>query len=322
MRSIFTLAAIAAVPSVAHADSPIVAPAAARPTPFDVCMQLRREIHDRASKIADLDERMRVQQGMPKCHPDAPVKIDEPIEADATHSPGFVTIDRFDAVSRVGAELSYLFVKGTSLTYSRIEPHVQYVDRTTGMGAYASVPITYGTNASGLGDLELGGLSAPPLHPNIGVVFRAGITVPSGSTSDASASTNLIGALSRIGDSSLAIPKGTSLRLGVSPLVRWGPVFARADVGFDANLSSEVPSDNVIRINAGLGCDFEQVAVMGELADVHAFGHAGWIQTAAVSLRAKLGVFQPYASLVFPVPLDSSGVIDGALTVGLEIALR
>ncbi|MDB4958556.1 MAG: hypothetical protein JWO36_6125 [Myxococcales bacterium] len=248
----------------------------------------------------------------------------DPAPIDALHSPAFATLERYDASSRFGGELSFL----TPFPGERADLHVQYVDPKTGMGAYASLPFAYSAGRGGLaiGDAEVGGISAPHLRTDIfGLVFHAGITVPIGSTSAAGAGTNLLASPSRLDDRYLAIPAATSLRGGISALVRGGPLFGRADVGLDANLSDEQPvsgtqratGETAIRINAGAGIDLEYASVTAELASFHAFGVKGWLDTVAVALRFKVRRVQPYAAVVFQA-FDTTA---GALTIGIDASI-
>ena len=66
---------------------------------------------------------------------------------DAPPAPGFVTLDRGDATSRVGIEASYELAnnsgESTGDTVMRFEAHGQYVDPGLRVGGYAMIPITY-----------------------------------------------------------------------------------------------------------------------------------------------------------------------------------
>src|SRR5258708_6011011 len=97
---------------------------------------------------------------------------------DPAASPGFATLDRGDASSRLGGEMSYLFFSnsppGAMTTGLRFDVHGQYVDRS-GFGGYAQLPISYlrertaGMSGSTtvLADAEVGGLYVAHVHPNV-----------------------------------------------------------------------------------------------------------------------------------------------------------
>jgi hypothetical protein len=255
----------------------------------------------------------------------------------AATSPGFVAMDRFDASSRAGAEMSYMFANTTgttSVTAMRFDGHGQYVDPVSGFGGYLQLPISYvsggGQSDTGVGDLEVGGIFVPRLSTrNTALVLHAGLTLPTGSTSNGGEGANLVGTFTRLDDFYDAIPKGVSLRIGVSPIVRSGNVFARLDLGFDSNISATTNVESVLRINAGGGVDLGNVAVMAELVNLHSNrntngGSTGdqWINEAAVSARFRSGNVQPYLALVLPLDHDSHLIIDAVLTVGFEASLR
>jgi hypothetical protein len=256
---------------------------------------------------------------------------------DATHSPGFMTIERADATSRVGGEVSYLFFKSNGLVNSsatvlRFEPHGQYVDPHTGFGGYAQIPITYasgnGSSSTGIGDAEVGAIFVPRFaDPDTGVVFHAGLTLPTGSSGVDDSIANLFGGVSRINDLYLAIPEGLSFRGGVSPMIRQGALFARADISIDANLKSKNSNstDTFVRINAGVGLDLGTVAVTAETTNIYTtkssiMGSTGssWVNTGAIAARMHAGNVQPYAALVLPIDKDSNDLMSAALTVGVE----
>jgi hypothetical protein len=257
---------------------------------------------------------------------------------DAVHGPGFVTIDRQDAGNRAGAEVSDLIPNNSgtnSFTSLRFDFHGQYVDPGSGAGGYVAMPISYvsgtGNSATGIGDFEVGGIYVPKLStPNTGLILHAGLTLPTGSTDTNPGLANVEGIFHRITDFYLAIPNGLSVRVGVSPVVRSGQLFARADIGFDGNISANRNADvtNLLRVNAGVGFDAGQFAVMAESSNIYATKDSGtttgssWINTGAVSARVAAGAIQPFGALVFPLDHDSHQVMDLVIVVGLDAALH
>jgi hypothetical protein len=243
--------------------------------------------------------------------------------------PGFVTLDRQSAESSAGGELSYLHIGGGN-TLLRLDVHGQYVT-PSGFGGYAAAPlaIAFDDNdaANDLGDLEAGVIYAPHLSsPSVGVVVHAGLTVPT-ETDGEDGILSTYAAFARLPAFDDVVPHGTSLRLGVSPTLRSGQLFARADLGFDHNLAAcEFCGDvyDLLRLDAGVGVDLGDVAVMGELATVTALrdGDDSSFETAAVSLRGRTGRLEPYAALVIPLDSALRDAYDFALTVGVDTPLR
>jgi hypothetical protein len=264
---------------------------------------------------------------------------------DAPPAPAFVTLDRGDATSRVGVEASYELTSSSGLTDGsetvvRLEAHGQYVDPGLRVGGYAQVPISYvsaggsgESSATGFGDAEIGALYVPRVNENFEIVLRAGIALPTGSTSGNGGIANLFGSMSRLTDFYLAIPHGTSIRLAVSPLWHSGMLFARVDAGIDINLDDDndggPAADKVVRVNGALGVDLGQFSVSLESANIYDIPSNGettstgsqWINEGAVAARFRSGMFQPYAAVVFPLDHDSHEFIDASLTVGLDARL-
>ncbi|HTR53005.1 MAG TPA: hypothetical protein VMJ10_20060 [Kofleriaceae bacterium] len=261
-----------------------------------------------------------------------------PSTSDAGHDPGFVTMDRFDASTRFGAELSYLFPDHISgdLTAARADLHGQYVDPRSGLGVYGALPMAYvSASAPGspsmsytaIGDLELGGLYLPRMMtPNVALVLRAGIALPTGASGMNEELSNTLGAFTRLDDLYLSIGGGLSGRFSGSLLVRQGQLFARIDGGIDANKSNSNQGniDAVAHFNAGAGIDVGQLAVMGEFVNLYDVGStsnasgSSWIDAAALSIRFHSGQLQPYAAFVIPLDDDANALMSYALTVGIE----
>lgn len=251
--------------------------------------------------------------------------------ADPDH---FVTLDRQDASSRAGLELSKLFYNTGSgvandLSGLRFDLHGQYVTPNA-IGVYLSVPIGYasggGQSHTSIGDVEVGGIFVPQLtSSNVKLVLHGGVTLPTQSNDQNPAITSLLTFWPRVTDFYQVVPEGFSLRVGMSPIIRSGQVFFRGDLGVDANLSAAQGSDvkTVIRANAGLGVDLGVAAVMLESANVYSTGNnGGWLNTGALSARFDGGSVYPYAALVVGLDDDVRSVMHEAITVGLEGRLR
>ncbi len=259
--------------------------------------------------------------------------------ADPDH---FVTLDRQDASSRAGLEVSKLFYDGAQTSGAndisglRFDLHGQYLTPNA-MGVYVTVPMGHvsggGQSYSSVGDLEVGGIFIPQLTAsNVKLVLHGGITLPTQSKDQTNALATAFTVYPRLTDIYLAVPEGLSLRLGVSPIVKSGQVFFRADLGFDANLSSTQNADvkNMVHANAGVGIDLGVASVMVESANVYvtgnnnpngAFGDS-WANTGAVSARFDGGSVYPYAAIVVGLDHDVRTIMDEAITIGLDASLR
>ena len=252
--------------------------------------------------------------------------------------PGFVVIDPIDASSQAGIQLAYLGLKGLSstgdLTLLRLEGRARYVDPRTGLGGYVQVPFAYGRASSNgqsdtttdFGDLEIGGIFAPRLgSPDFGLVVHAGIALPTGEKNTEA----LVGTLATAATLSgfyNALPRGTTVKLGVSPMFRSGIVFARLDLGFDGNISADQTSaGNGIHYNAGVGVDLGTAAVMLESENLtvqdQGNNSGGTLNTVAVSVRANAGRVSPCLAVVIPVDDDERQIIDYAVIAGVDFKL-
>jgi len=241
----------------------------------------------------------------------------------------FVTIDRVDDSSRGGLEVSDQ-LDTNDATFFRVDAHGQYVDPASGLGGYVTVPLGHGSgngeSYTSLGDLEAGILYSPRLSsPDLKLILHAGLTLPTAPSDDNHVLTNVYTVGPRLTDFYLAVPEAWSIRAGVSPLVRSGQLFARADVGFDVNVANGAQGnvESMFRFNAGAGVDLGDAAVMAELTNLHANGSGGaWIETGALTLRGEVGTVQPYAALVVGLDDDAREIIHEAITIGIDGRLR
>jgi hypothetical protein len=260
--------------------------------------------------------------------------------SDPAASPGFMTLDRGDASSRAGGEIAYMVLNnntpGVSATPLRFDVHGQYVDHS-GFGGYAQLPISYlresgggmSDSATGVGDVEVGGLYVARVNPNVAAILRLGLTLPTASSDMKAEVANLIGELTRLTDLYEYVPKGTSLRIAVSPMLRQGQLFARLDVGLDANLSADNSVsnvENVERVCAGVGFESGNVAVTAEVVNLHSSngssGGSAWLDAGAVGVRMNAGSVTPYGAFIFPLDHDTHQFMSAAIMLGAEGRLR
>ena len=250
--------------------------------------------------------------------------------APAAAAPGFLTLDRQDEESRFGGELSYLILDDSiDATALRIDLHGQYVT-SSGMGFYGMFPISYlsgeGESFTGVGNLEVGGLYLPRMaNPSFKLAIKAGLTLPTApDDNDAFANLATIGA--RPNDLALVIPKGLSLRIGASPMLRSGQFFGRLDGGIDINLDAAGDNtvDPLIHLNVGVGFDFGSASITGELVNVFSTDDDisdDSVNVIALGVRGVAGSVRPYAGV--SVPLDNDDFAsDAAITAGIDGVLR
>jgi len=291
----------------------------------------------------------------------APVVVHD-AKTDPVLSPAMATLDRMDGKTRFGGELVYPLLKGgggrPSTTLVRLELHGQYVT-PEGFGAYATLPLNFirtaaadmidADNGFGLGNIELGVLYA--LHqvtrPDVGLVLHFGITAPSGNTFDSDpndivsgATANYLGAATRLTDFYQGIPRGLSVRAGVSPMWRSGRLFFRGDIGFDFNIDQEDANDvedgftedaapPIIKVNFGFGYDGGSFSVTGESTNLFVLTDLGddpndepnTFNALALAARFPRGDKQPYFAISFPLDEEVADVYDLCLTVGLDMTL-
>jgi hypothetical protein len=263
---------------------------------------------------------------------------DAPPES-VTSTPSFLLADRQDSVSRIGLDAEYLLLSNApDITLTRFDAHAQFVNPATRFGSYVNVPIALATGSMMqdtlvLGNIEAGGLYVLEMSPNVGLALHAGLTLPTAPAMDDG--DWLFGAAAgsmRPSDMYQVLPKSSSMRMGISPLIRDGQFFARLDLGFDANLYLPGADDNAhpaIHADAAVGFDLGTLnaSVMGEVSTLYIFSEQDTSNNtemssnpsvAAVSVRGHSGSVQPYGGFVLPLEKSMRDVLDGALVVGLD----
>lgn len=246
----------------------------------------------------------------------------------------FVNINRHDVTSMAGGEVTYVDLDGANdTTLLRFDLHGQYVDPGMGVGGYASVPIAHanGDNDSEtvLGNLEVGGIFVPKLsNPELRVVLHGGLTLPTAPDADnlGAAFVGVFAGYARIHDLYQTIPKGTTVRLGVSPIYSAGQLIARLDAGVDINLDSADQMDEAdpaVHFNLGVGFwATPEMAVMAELSTLTIFDDTDndddSVANAIVGGRFYAGSVQPYVGIIIPLDDDVSEFMNLGLTLGLD----
>lgn len=241
--------------------------------------------------------------------------------------PPSAILDLVGTGSSVGEQLSYIS-DGSGVDAARSTLTAQYQNRTLGIGGYLQLPINYYTapasSSFGLGDAELGALGSHTFGA-LDVVAHAGIALPLASTDRNAEAAVTFATPARLTDLYLAIPGGTSIRLAVSPLVHTGHVFARADIGFDANVANSTSGENgtALRLNLAGGVQAGAVSLAGELTNsrVASGGRSLWLESAALTGAMRIGALEPYGALIVPVDDDAGALFRFAVTLGVRAQL-
>jgi len=246
-----------------------------------------------------------------------PPRYEEPL-------PGFMTLDRMDASSRVGAQAGWHKIDDISLSDAfivRLEPYGQFILPNRAVGLYGHVPLVHrfdfgADDATSLGNLELGGFYLPFRSSEL--IIRGGIAVPTGSDSAPRASANLQSGFERLTDFVLIGPSYTSLRLSASTVRRWDVIFLRADAGLDFVLNKPGTSANATsvfgRANVAVCARLSGVDLGFELVNLVAFNGSSvpsgltnhLLHTAAISVRSP-GEDQFHLGFIFPLDQETRG---------------
>jgi hypothetical protein len=268
---------------------------------------------------------------------------------DPAFGPGFVNLQRFDASSRAGVEVS-LIDERSKLPFRRWELFGQYVDPTHRLGGYLRLPYTTRDRLDDnfdvihkavVGNLALGALWVPRLgSPHVSLVLHGGVALPV-DDEDGYPVTALYGSLTRPHEMFSSLYGSTSVSGGASALIRARHVFARVDAGIEVNVrGAELTSiDRMPAIHANLGAGFEasglslglelstltvitdqQIAYLSSPPDN--FESVDVFCAMAMSVRHRTRWVQAYAALVNVLRDQQEYILDGAVVVGIEGALR
>lgn len=261
------------------------------------------------------------------------------IASGPAESPGFVAIDRLDATSRAGIDVTYLGPHNDIFTDKailfRVAAQARYVDPASGLGGYVRMPFAFASTTSSsitdLGDVELGGIFAPKFGvPGLGIVLHAGVTLPTGESGENERVVGLAEALLALPDVYNSLPRATTIKLGVSPMIRIGAMFARIDLGLDLNVDAkDTTIGNGIHYNAGIGVELGRTAVMLEsenlsILDKHVANgvyRGTTLNALALSARVSAGAVSPYFAVLIPLDDNTTKLFSIAATGGAEIRM-
>jgi hypothetical protein len=177
-----------------------------------------------------------------------------------------------------------------------------------------------------VGNLEIGGIYSPRINqPGTGIILRAGLTLPTGEKGE-EAEVGFVASGLALSDLYNALPRATTLKLGMSPMVRSGVVFARADLGFDWNFDAgdNLTIGKAIHYSVGVGADVGPAAVMLESENATVFsdregGSSSTLNALAVSARYTANGVSPYLAVTLPLDEDVTELFDYSVTAGIEI---
>jgi hypothetical protein len=257
----------------------------------------------------------------------------EPVEENVL--PGFMTMDRMDAHTRLGIQIGFDKIDDLSLSdafYMRFNPYGQYVFPGKTAGVYGQLPISHGfvngADSTGYGNLDLGGFYMPTHSSEL--ILRAGLMASTASDNDAGKIVaNAATAYERLTDFLLIAPNYTAVRLSASTVQEMGQAFFRADGGFD--LVIDKPSGSgapsvFFRANVAAGVRLPGVDLAFELVNIAAVNGtvAGditnrFLHTAAVTVRTT-GENQLHFGSVFPLDSDIRGEV-WILSLGYQRAI-
>jgi len=239
--------------------------------------------------------------------------------------PGFMTLDRMDANSRVGAQLGWDKIDDVRVADAfamRLEPFGQYLLPNRAIGLFGHVPLSHlfdldAADGTGIGNLELGGFYLPNRRSDL--IVRVGLALPTASDSVSGALANLDTRFERLTDFVLIGPSYTSLRLSGSTVQQWNSMFfLRADAGLDAVLSKPSTASGATsvfgRANVAGAVRASGVDFTLELVNLIAFNGTSvpsgftnhLTHTAALSVRSP-GADQFHFGLVFPLDNEFRG---------------
>lgn len=250
-------------------------------------------------------------------------------EADLAAASPFVTLARHDVTSHLDLDAGYMFPKDDDGTLLRLHLFGEYV-HPSGFGVYATVPFTHvsgdGESSDQLGGFELGGIFVPKLESShASLIIHAGVALPSVTDNSVEGLINFGSAFMRVTDLYAQFPKSTTFRLGVSPTIHSGALFARADVSVDLNLAS--PNDANIRpgfeLGLGVGAHLDKATLTAEVSNLTITGigdssDGGSLDTVAVSAQYDAGRLTPYAAVIMGLDDDVRDVMSAAIVLGVR----
>jgi len=250
-----------------------------------------------------------------------PVFADEPLAPPATTPvtttplsttpvtavPAFALMDVNGERSRLDTELALgIPIGGGDGVLYNMRLRGELMSRS-GFGGYGSFVAGGFSDGPGLaaGNLELGGLYHATLSQSIDLGFHVGLILPT--AGDEALGPAIATEIGRPSDL-VMIARSEWIRIGVSPQVRDGAMFARADLGLDHALGSMADDDDtLLHLNAGVGVGGAHWSVAGELQVLFAPGGGESLTTTGISVHYNDGHISPFVALSTPLGNELSG---------------
>lgn len=229
----------------------------------------------------------------------------------------FITLDRQDAGSRAGAEISHLF-RGSS-TNLRYDTHAQYYDDDLGVGGYISVPGLLGSESQLgrdlVGNTEVGAMFAATDENEQTVAFHIGAVVPTAYTFRRNTDQTFVATEPRLTDASqTAFDPAYGVQAGIHAMRRIGRTFSQLDLG-----GEWLHPHSSVHINGGLGIDFGDIALLFESTNGNATSQ--WADEGAIGVRAAVGPVQAYAAVIGGVVENGASKVYLGATLGVDVPL-
>jgi hypothetical protein len=232
----------------------------------------------------------------------------------------FVSIGRFDADSRAGAELGGSVIDSNQGHEAALDVHAHYVPPGASFGGYVQMAAGYSTLAPhvGVGSLQVGGIYVPELgSETTRLVLHAGVGLPVATGGTGASMFRLADAYGTSG--------GTSVRIGISPIYQQGEVTVRLDASIGTLVQSHPTAsgpamllDGAIGTRVGSGLF---VAVELSSLVIHGYSDTRFAAIAGLSLRADLGRVLPYVALLTPLDTTYARYVSLGVTAGIDVRL-
>jgi len=254
----------------------------------------------------------------------------------AQRAPDTATMDRGDGITRLGVDFGLaLLDKPPYDATLRIEPYGQYVARS-GFGVYGAFPLarSFGSDAdpapqeaTGIGDLELGGLLVRSTAER-SWVFRLGVALPTASDDLDGATTNQLATVARLTDLALTVPDALYIRLSVTPLLHVHRFYLQLDLGADLGFETRdtVDAPNFLRANVGGGIDFGALALGLELVNLATLDNIDnnevYVHALTLTSRFMGHSLQPVIAIGTPLDDSARQTVNAYVAVGIQYAFH
>lgn len=255
------------------------------------------------------------------------------------------SMDRQRAQNELGIRMDFGFAKQagevtSDESYFRAEVHGQLY--MNDWGAYLSLPMARSMSSldgaslnTALGNLELGGFHNMTMKW-MDLILRFGAVVPTADRDVKAFGTSALANYGRVTDHINVQPGIIGVRASASPVLDWGVIFLKADVGVDMvfGVGDEPTVDrfqSYFRGNIGLGANFGIVSIAVESVNLVTMADSKLmfgsrqrgqsIHAITGGLWAHLGWIHPYVSFSAPVDALSQRDYGFVFTLGADVRI-